>query len=95
MRKVTHEQLQFGEVDISHVKFDLQARDEIPKLLLGLQHMYCDLDLELREKVFTTLERLMPQEIDTTTGRPGMELWKILVLGTLRGSSAEHRGVMF
>jgi IS5 family transposase len=39
MRKVTHEQLQFGEVDISHIEFDLQSRDEIPKLLLGLQHM--------------------------------------------------------
>jgi transposase, IS5 family len=82
MRKIKNEQLQFGEVDISHIEFDLRARDEIPKLLLGLQHMYCDLDL--REKVFTTLEGLIPQEIDTTTGRPGMDLWKILVLGTLR-----------
>lgn len=82
MRKVTHEQRQFGEVDISHIEFDLQSRDEIPKLLLGLQHLYCD--LELREQVFTELEELIPDEIDTTTGRPGMELWKILVLGTLR-----------
>ncbi len=82
MRKVTHEQLQFGEVDISNIEFDLRARDEIPKLLLGLQHIYCT--IELREKVFTALEELIPQEINMTTGRPGMELWKILVLGTLR-----------
>jgi IS5 family transposase len=82
MRKVKHEQLQFGEVDISQIEFDLRSRDEIPKLLMGLHHIYCD--LELREKVFEELEALIPQEIDTSTGRPGMELWKILVLGTVK-----------
>jgi len=82
MRKVKNEQMQFGEVDISQIGFDLQSRDEIPKLLLGLQYVYCD--PELREQVFETLEELIPSGVDPNNGRPGMELWKVLVLGTLR-----------
>ncbi len=82
MRTVKNEQLQFGEVDISTIECDLQCRDEIPKLLMGLQYIYCA--PELREKVFDELEALIPQEVDPHNGRPGMELWKILVLGTLR-----------
>ena len=41
MRKVIQEQMKFGEVAISDVKFDIRSRDEIPKLLLGLQEVYC------------------------------------------------------
>jgi hypothetical protein len=82
MRKIKNEQMHFGEVDISQIEFDLRARDEIPKLLLGFQHIYGE--PELRERVFEKLEELILPEIDTSTGRPGMELWKILVLGTLR-----------
>ena len=52
--------MKLGSVDISRIKFDLSSRDEIPKLLLGLQHIYCT--PEIRE----------------------MDLWKILVLGTIR-----------
>ena len=40
-------------------------------------------DKSLREQVFAVLEEL-PGGIDTGLGRPGMDLWKILVLGTLR-----------
>jgi len=82
MRMVKNEQLQFGGVDISQITFDLQARDEIPKLLMGLQHIYCD--DRLRVQVFATLETLIADDINTGLGRPGMELWKILVLGTLK-----------
>lgn len=82
MRTIKHEQMQFGEVDISQIEFDLQSRDEIPKLLLGLQYMYCS--PELKERVFEELEKLIPQGVDRHNGRPGMELWKVLVLGTLR-----------
>jgi hypothetical protein len=30
------------------------------------------------------LKDIIPKNIDAGNGRPGMELWKILVLGTLR-----------
>jgi transposase, IS5 family len=82
MRKIIDNQMKLGEVDISCIKFDLKSRDEIPKLLMGLQAIYCN--SEIREKVFAELEKAVPKKISKTTGRPGMELWKILVLGTLR-----------
>jgi IS5 family transposase len=82
MRKAKESQMKLGEVDISQIKFDPRARDEIPKLLMGLQYIWCT--PELREKVFKILQKIIPEHTDPTTGRPGMELWKILVLGTLR-----------
>ena len=74
--------MKIGEVDISRIEFDLKSRDEIPKLLMGLQAIYCN--KEIREKVFNVLEEAIPKDISKSTGRPGMELWKILVLGALR-----------
>ena len=82
MRKVIEPQMKLGEVDISTIEFDLRSRDEIPKLLMGLQYIYCT--PEVREQVFKILEEIVPKEIDSKNGRPGMTLWKILVLGTLR-----------
>ena len=40
MRKVINSQMQIGETDISKIEFDLKSRDEIPKLLMELQHIY-------------------------------------------------------
>ena len=82
MRKVKEQQMKFGEVDIATVEFDLRSRDEIPKLLMGLQHVYCT--PELCGEVFKILECIVSKDIDFQNGRPGMELWKILMLGTLR-----------
>jgi transposase, IS5 family len=82
MRKVIEEQMKLGEVDISTIQFDLQSRDEIPKLLRGLQYIYSHPDL--RSRVFDILEDLTPPHVDPNTGRRGMDYWQILVLGTLR-----------
>jgi len=82
MRKIIENQMKLGEVEISKIEFNHRSRDEIPKLLMGLQHIYCT--SETRSKVFEILEEMTPKGIDTNNGRPGMELWKILVLGTLR-----------
>ena len=82
MRKVIDLQMKFGQVSIANIKFDLRSRDEIPKLLQGLQQIYCN--PKIREQVFKILEEIIPNDIDTDNGRPGMDLWKILVLGTLR-----------
>ena len=82
MRKTEPPPLQFGEVDISTIQFDLRSRDEIPKLLMGLQHIYTT--PELKEEVFKILETMIPQGIDPNNGRPGMYLWQILVLGVIR-----------
>jgi hypothetical protein len=82
MRKVKESQMKLGEVNIANIKLDPRSRDEIPKLLMGLQYIWCT--PELREKVFKILQKIVPEGTDPDNGRPGMELWKILVLGTLR-----------
>lgn len=82
MRKVIDIQMKFGEVDISRIEFDLRSRDEIPKLLMGLQEIYCN--RKVRSQVFKVLRDLIPDGIDQNNGRRGMDLWKILVLGTIR-----------
>jgi IS5 family transposase len=82
VRKVKQMQMKLGEVNIADIEFDLRSRDEIPQLLKGLQYIWCT--AEVRKKVFEILEKIVPADTRADTGRPGMELWKILVLGTLR-----------
>ena len=82
MRKVIAPQIKLGEIDISEIEFDFQSRDEIPKLLIGLQHIYTN--KQLFKKVSDILQKLIPKHISTDNGCPGMDLWKILVLGTVR-----------
>ena len=82
MRTVKNSQLQLGGTSIENIKIDLHSRDDIPPLLLGLQHIYTN--LELRRKVFEILEQKINPGINNNNGRPGMELWKILVFGVLR-----------
>ena len=82
MRKVIDTQMKLGESKISSIKFDLRSRDEIPKILMGLQHIYCT--PVIREEIFTILKEIIPNSTNVDNGRPGMDLWKILVLGTLR-----------
>ena len=81
MRKVIDLQMEFWKKDIANIKFDLESRDEIPKLLIGLQYIYQT--APIREKVFNVLKQIVPKK-NHKTGRPGMDLWKILVLGSLR-----------
>ena len=82
MRVVQNTQMELGEIDVSEIKFDLRSRDDIPKILRGLQHLY--LNEALREKVFTLLQSEIAPKVDKHNGRPGMTLWSILVCGVLR-----------
>jgi hypothetical protein len=75
-------QMTIGEVDISQIKFDPKSRDDIPKILKGLQHLY--MNLPLREQIFKLLEAEISPSVSKRCGRPGMELWKIFVCGVLR-----------
>ncbi|NIV13873.1 MAG: ISNCY family transposase, partial [Aliifodinibius sp.] len=49
---------------------------------MGLKAIYSDRNL--RNEVFKILKGIVPENVDAGNGRPGMDLWKILVLGTLR-----------
>lgn len=82
MREVIRKQRVLGSQDISKIKIDLRSRDEMPKILLGLQYIYCT--DEVRKEVFKILEDIVPPKTDKSNGRPGMDLWKILVLGCVR-----------
>ena len=82
MRVVQNPQMQIGEVDISAITFDPRSRDDIPKILRGLQHIYTD--LPLRERLFQLLEARIAPAVDKSNGRPGMTLWSIFVCGVMR-----------
>jgi hypothetical protein len=82
MRKVIEKQMKIGQVPISKIEIDPRSRDEIPQLLFGLQMIHAN--KSLCTGVFDLLQDITPKNVDTENGRPGMDLWKILVLGTLR-----------
>jgi transposase, IS5 family len=82
MRVVQNIQMQIGEVDVSKIKFDLKSRDDIPKILSGLQHLY--VIPALRAKLFALLEEHVSPKVDKRNGRPGMTLWSIFVCGVVR-----------
>ena len=82
MRKVIEPQMKIGEVSIADIQFDVRSRDEIPKVLIGLQEIYRF--RPIRDEVFKVLKDLVPKKVNPNTGRRGMNLWTILVLGVLR-----------
>jgi len=81
MRKRFEQQLSLGVIPINEVKFNKRSRHELPEILKGLQHIF--VDPALSEVVFSLLD----SEINSgkqATGRPGMTLWEILVMGSVR-----------
>ena len=82
MRLVRNPQMQFGEINISEIKFDPKSRDDIPQILKGLQFIYTHENT--RAEIFKLLEKNISPKINKNNGRPGMELWKIFVMGVLR-----------
>jgi IS5 family transposase len=94
MRNVINPQMLLDGVDIGAIDLSMKSRDDIPQILLGLQHIYTE--PELRDRVFAILREVLPNRVkgegkaDAGSGRPGMEQWRILVLGVLRlGLSAD------
>jgi len=81
MRKKIEQQKKLGAISISEVKLPLKSRDELPPILMALQHIY--VTPELKEEVFRILEEKIMRG-KKKTGRYGMELWHILVLSVVR-----------
>jgi len=82
MRVVQNPQMKIGEIDIAAIQFDPSSRDDIPKILRGLQHIY--IEQPLRRALFELLEVKIAPTVDKNTGRPGMTLWAIFVCGVIR-----------
>jgi hypothetical protein len=82
--------MSIGQRDIADIQIDVSSRDDIPVILLGLQHIFTT--PPLRDAVFKILEEVAPTKMDgegtkivsINKGRPGMDQWSILVLGSLR-----------
>jgi hypothetical protein len=66
---------------IEKIRLPLKSRDELPPLLAGLQWVW--MHPTLKAEIFALLEAkiLVGKK---ATGRPGMDLWQILVLGVVR-----------
>jgi hypothetical protein len=82
MRKCSKPQLQIGQVDIQDIIIDLNDRDELPQLLLGLKAIHSN--AMLKKSIFEILEKSFGKQANLRKGRPGMDLWNILVLGLVR-----------
>ena len=82
MREVHPSQFQIGQVPVEKIWINPKSRDDIPAVLKGLQHIWSD--EALRARLFALLDEHVLPETDRKVGRPGMELWRILVLGVLK-----------
>ena len=82
MRKLGRFGPMLGRAEIGGIQIDVKSRDDIPAILLGLQGLY--LNEVLREAVFQLLLDRFGEDRDLKVGRPGMELWTVLVLAVLK-----------
>ena len=96
MRCVQNPQMALGQIPIADIQFDASSRNDIPAVLRGLQHLYCDDDL--LQQVFDLLEQQLLQRprtdadqdaaptarINPDVGRPGLQLWQVVVLAVLK-----------
>jgi hypothetical protein len=81
MRRRFEVQLALGQTPIERVVIPLKSRDELPPILAGLQWIFQTPDIN--ERIFAILEaKLLAGK--KPTGRRGMDLWQILVLGVVR-----------
>ncbi len=81
MRKTFNPQLHLGSIPIEEVIIPSKSRHEVPAIVRALQAIYCN--PEISEKIFSILSAEIIGN-KQQTGRPGMDLWYILVLGILR-----------
>src|SRR5437867_11650609 len=81
MRRRFDVQLALGQIPIERVRIPLKSRDELPPILAGLQWIFQT--PEINEQVLALLESKVLAG-KRATGRPGLDLWPILVLGVVR-----------
>ena len=82
MRAIREPLVRLGAIAIEDIAIDPVCRDDIPAVLRGIQHLYCD--EALRRQVFDLLDAHFLPGVDRGLGRPGMDLWRIFVLATLK-----------
>ena len=79
MRKRFELQHELGITAIEDIEIPTKSRDELPPVLMALQHIF--VNTKLSEQVFGIIEqRIEPKKM----GKPGLSLWEIFVLGVVR-----------
>jgi hypothetical protein len=81
MRKKYTVEWELGQTAISDVEIPMKSRDELPPTLAALQWIFKN--KSVRDRILEKLEKKVIGE-KKQTGRTGMELWQILVLGVVR-----------
>ena len=81
MRKRFEQSPELDFCPISEVQINTKTRHQLAPLLIALQYIFIDTDLS--EQVFSILEKKILQS-KKNTGRLGMTMWEILVLGVVR-----------
>ncbi len=81
MRKRFEVQLKLSQTPIEDLKIPHKSRDELPPVLKGLQWIFKT--PQINEQIFQLLEERIIAD-KKQTGRPGMDLWHVLVLGVVR-----------
>ena len=82
MRNLRNPQLERGEVRIEDIKLNHKCRDDMPTLLSGLQYLYSQ--EASRDRLFALLDEFIIPGINKKVGRPGMDMWSILVMGVVK-----------
>lgn len=79
MRKRFTLQHELGITAIEDIEIPTKSRDELPPVLMALQHIF--VNTELSEQVFGIIEQRIELK---KMGKPGLSLWEIFVLGVVR-----------
>ena len=74
-------QLNLGQTYIGDIKINLNSRDDIPRILLGLQSVYQD--KQARQEIEKVLAGVLSDK-QLNIGRQGMDMWRVFVLGIVR-----------
>ena len=81
MRRAFQAQPDLQIVPIEKIRLPLRSRDELPPILAGLQWLW--MHPTLKAELFDLLEaKILAGK--QATGRTGMDLWQVLVLGVVR-----------
>ena len=70
------------KVRIEDIELDHKCRDDLSAILIGIQYLYSQEDL--RERLFTLLDKYILPGTNRKVGRPGMDMWRIPVMGLLK-----------
>lgn len=82
VRKSYQPQYRFDSSPIANVPLNLECRDEIIPILLGLQYLYSN--SELRLKAVRLIAGDLNEDSRRDIGRPGMDDWQVVVLAATR-----------